>query len=134
MSCGEGRRWWGLVLSSGVAVRRSFCSKAYLLVLFQVFDTTQNALVIVGLLLGAKSSDKGIRHGLGIDAAPEAMRLLKSRMHEGSDTRSGGHELWEIFMKPVFLLLAWESTEGERGHTWKGENTNLDRSKGRTSL
>jgi len=64
------------------------------------------------------------------------MPLSKTQMHEESDTQSGGYEQWEIFMKPAFLWLAWESTERERGHTWKGDNMYRDRSKNRrwTSL
>jgi len=42
-------------------------------------------------------SDNGFGYALRMDAAPEAMRLSKSRMRKRGGCRSGGCEPWEFF-------------------------------------
>lgn len=55
---------------------------------------------------------------------------LMQRQKQYDNERVGcaeGYELWEFFLKSVYVILARKSTKGERGDAWKRNDLRQDR-------
>ena len=81
--------------------------------LLEVFDAVRHAQH-TALRLSLYRSGKGCGDALGNDAAPEAIRPSKSRMHQGLDVRRG-----EYGQREFSLMLAPEFMRWKEGHAEK---------------